>query len=173
MHEQPQDTVPLAERPPEERSRALARYRVLQPCIENDVPLTHVARHRGIPLRTVQRWLAQYRRDGFAGLARRQRSDRRQPHGLPPDLTQIIEGLALRKPPPTVALVHRQVRDMALRNGWPVPNYHRVYRIIKHLAPPWSPWPTMAVKPTGLRMIFFTDAKPKDPTISSRPIIPC
>jgi hypothetical protein len=55
MHEQPQDTVPLAERPPEERSRALARYRVLQPCIENDVPLTHVARHRGIPLRTVQR----------------------------------------------------------------------------------------------------------------------
>jgi putative transposase len=135
MHEQPQDTVPLAERPPEERSRALARYRVLQPCIENDVPLTHVARHRGIPLRTVQRWLAQYRRDGFAGLARRQRSDRRQPHGLPPDLTQIIEGLALRKPPPTVALVHRQVRDMALRNGWPVPNYHRVYRIIKHLAP--------------------------------------
>src|SRR5690349_20185207 len=104
MHEQPQDTVPLAERPPAERSRALARYRVLQPCIENDVPLTHVARHHGIPLRTVQRWLAQYRRDGFAGLARRPRRDRRQPHGLPSDLTQIIEGLALRKPPPTVAL---------------------------------------------------------------------
>jgi putative transposase len=94
MHEQPQDTVPLAERPPEERSRALARYRMLQPCIENDVPLTHVARHHGIPLRTVQRWLAQYRRDGFAGLARRQRCDRRQPHGLPPNLDPALVTLA-------------------------------------------------------------------------------
>jgi putative transposase len=135
MNGQPHDTLPLAARPPQERSRALERYRILQPCLEHDMPLTHVARHHGIPLRTVQRWLAQYRRNGFAGLARRQRSDRRQPHGLHPELTQMIEGLALRTPPPTVALVHRQVRDVALRNGWPVPNYHRVYRVIKHLAP--------------------------------------
>src|SRR5215217_19141 len=135
MNGQPHDTLPLVARPPKERSRALERYRILQPCVEHDMPLTHVARHHGIPLRTVQRWLAQYRRNGFAGLARRQRSDRSQPHGLHPELKQMIEGLALRKPPPTVALVHRQVRDMALRNGWPVPIYHRVYRVIKHLVP--------------------------------------
>jgi putative transposase len=135
MNGQPQDTLPLAARPPQERSRALQRYRMLQHCVEHDMPLTHVARHRGIPLRTVQRWLAQYRRNGFAGLARRQRSDHRQPHGLHPELTQMIEGLALRKPPPTVALVHRQVRDVALRNGWPAPNYHRVYRVMKHPGP--------------------------------------
>jgi putative transposase len=135
MNEQPHDTLPLAARPPQERSQALERYRMLQPCVEHDVPLTYVARHHDIPLRTAQRWLAQYRRDGFAGLARRRRSDRRHPHGLPPELTQMIEGLALRKPPPTVALVHRQVRDVALRNGWPVPNYHRVYRVMKHLDP--------------------------------------
>lgn len=94
------------------------------------MPLTHVARHHSLPLRPVQRWLAQYRRDGFAGLACRRRSDRSHPHGLHPELTQMIEGLALRKPPPTVALVHRQVRDVALRNGWPVPNYHWVYWVI-------------------------------------------
>ena len=88
-----------------------------------------------MPLRTAQRWLAQYRRDGFAGLARRERRDRGHPHGLPPELTQLIEGLALRTPPPTVALVHRQVCDVARRNGWPVPNYKRVYRVIKHLDP--------------------------------------
>ena len=82
-----------------------------------------------------QRWLAQYRRDSFAGLARRERRDRGHRPGLPPELTQMIEGLALRKPPPTVALVHRQVRDVALRNEWPVPNYKRVYRVIKHLDP--------------------------------------
>ncbi len=135
MIEQPQDILPLAALPPKERSQALERYRMLQPCVEHDMPLTHVARHHGMPLRTVQRWLAQYRRDGFAGLARRRRSDRRQSHGLQPELKQIIEGLALRKPPPTAALVHRQVSEVALRNGWPVPKYHRVYRIIKQLDP--------------------------------------
>jgi len=135
MHGQPQDPLPLAALSPHERERALERYRMLQPCVEHHVPLTHVARHHGIPLRTAQRWLAQYRREGFARLARRRRSDRGHPHGLPPELTQMIEGLALRTPPPTVALVHRQVCDLALRHGWPVPNYQRVYRIIKHLAP--------------------------------------
>jgi putative transposase len=108
---------------------------MLQPCVEHDVPLSHVARHHGIPLRTAQRWLARYRRDGFVGLARRERRDRGHPHGLPPELTQMFEGLALRHPPPTVALVHRQVRDVALRHGWPVPNYKRVYRVVKRLDP--------------------------------------
>ena len=34
-----------------------------------------------------------------------------------------------------MALVHRQVRDVALRNGWPVPNYYQVYRVVKQLEP--------------------------------------
>ena len=135
MPEQPPDLPPLAALSPAARTRALERYRLLQPCVEHDVPLTHVARHHGIPLRTAQRWLAQYRGHGLAGLARRTRRDRGHPHGLPPELTQMIEGLALRTPPPTVALVHRHVRDVALRNGWPIPNYKRVYRVIKHLDP--------------------------------------
>jgi len=135
MHGQPHDPLPLTALSPQERARALERYRMLQPCLEHHVPLTHVARQHGIPLRTAQRWLAQYRREGFVRLTRRPRRDRGQPHGLPPELTQIIEGLALRTPPPTVALVHRQVREIARQNGWPVPNYRRVYRIVKHLDP--------------------------------------
>jgi putative transposase len=135
MHAQPRDTQPLAMLSPAERSRALERYRLLQPCVEHGVPLTHVAGHHDVPLRTLQLWLVQYRREGLAGLARRRRRDRGQPHGLPPELRQLIEGLALRKPPPTAALVYRQVRDVAQHHGWPVPNYHRVYRIIKQLDP--------------------------------------
>jgi putative transposase len=127
--------APLAALSSEERTRALERYRILQPCIDDHMPLSHTARHHGVPLRTAQRWLAQYRRDGFAGLARHRRSDHKQPHGLQPELKALIEGLALRKPPPSAALVHRQVRDVALRNGWPIPNYHRVYRVIKQLDP--------------------------------------
>jgi putative transposase len=127
--------VVLASLSSEERSRAWERYRMLQPCVEHDVPLPHITRQHGIALRTLERWLAQYRRHGLAGLARHGRSDRGQPRGLRPELKELIEGLALRKPPPPVTLVQRQVKGVALRNGWPVPNYQRVYRVVKQLDP--------------------------------------
>ena len=135
MSEQPEAPRPLTALSPQERDHALERYRILQPCVEHDVPLRHVARQHGIPLRTAARWLAQYRHHGLVGLARRGRRDRGHGRGLPLQLKELIEGLALRKPPPTVALVHRQVSEVARRNGWPVPTYKRVYRIIKQLDP--------------------------------------
>jgi len=94
-----------------------------------------VARQQGLPLRTVQRWLAQYRRAGLAGLARHGRSDRGYQRRLQAELKPVIEGFALRKPPPTVAFVHRQVCEVARQHDWPVPTYQSVYRVVKHLDP--------------------------------------
>jgi transposase-like protein len=65
MPEQSQDLLPLTALPPQERDRALERYRILQPCVEHDAPLKRVAHQHGIPLRTAARWLAQYRRYGL------------------------------------------------------------------------------------------------------------
>jgi putative transposase len=135
MDEQHPDIAPLCALSDAERARALERYRVLQLCVEHDVPLTHVARHHGLPLRTVQRWFARYRHAGLAGLARRGRSDRGHQRRLQAELKQVIEGFALRTPPPTVAFVHRQVCAVALQHGWPVPTYQCVYRVVKHLDP--------------------------------------
>src|SRR5262245_17155470 len=135
MDEHSHNIPSLAALPTSERTRALERYQLLQPCVEHGMPLTHVARHHGIALRTAQRWLALYRRDGFAGLVRRGRSDRGQRRGLHSELKQAIEGLALCKPPTTIALVHRPVRDIAPRHGWTVPNYKHVYRVVHQLDP--------------------------------------
>ena len=41
----------------------------------------------------------------------------------------LIEGLALRKPAAPAAHVHRQVTEVAERDGWPVPSYATVYAI--------------------------------------------
>jgi leucine-zipper of insertion element IS481 len=112
MNRPPQDSMPLAALPPAERTRALARYRVLQPCVEHAVPLTQVAHQQGVPLRTGERWLARYRREGLAGLAHRRRRDRGQRRCVSSERTAAIEGLALRKPPPTAAV---QVCDVARR----------------------------------------------------------
>ena len=114
---------------------ALARYDLLRPCVEGGISLTEVARTQCLPRRTVQRWLAQYRHAGLVRLARRGRSDQGSARALLPECKEVIEGLALRKPPPSVALVHRQACEIARQQGWEVPAYHGVYRVIRQLDP--------------------------------------
>jgi hypothetical protein len=40
---------------------------------------------------------------------------------MPPELQLLIEGLALRRPPSTIATVHWQAAEVAREQGWPVP----------------------------------------------------
>ncbi len=118
-----------------ERNRALERFRLLRPYLEEGVPLTQLAKRHNLALRTAQRWVERYRKHGLVGLARRPRADRGQRRQLPPKLQQLIEGLALRTPPTTVASVHRQVTAIAAQHGWPLPSYRCVYEVVKHLNP--------------------------------------
>src|SRR5262249_47047068 len=126
---------PLSTLTEAERAVALARYRLIQPCLEQGVPLAQVAKHHGLGRRTGQRWVARYHTPGLAGLTRRGRADRGHSRHLRPELKDAIEGLALRPPAPTAAFVHRQVADIATRHGWPIPSYLCVYKVIKQLDP--------------------------------------
>ena len=80
---------------------AVARFRLLRPHLEDGVPL---ARWRAKP--RDRRGPPSAGRGatgrGLAGLARRSRADRGSPASFPP-LRELIEGLALQTPPPTVA----------------------------------------------------------------------
>ena len=49
------------------------------------------------------------------------------------DLVNLIEGMALRRPPPKIAQVHREAVRIAEERGWPAPSYPVVYRIIAGL----------------------------------------
>jgi len=99
------------------------------------VPLTTIARAGPHALRTLRAWVTRYRRDGLAGLVRQPRADRGVPHRLPPEMRLLIEGLALRQPPPTAAHVHRQIARIAGEQGWPVPSYRTVAACIQRLDP--------------------------------------
>ena len=57
------------------------------------------------------------------------------PFRFPEPLPLLIEGLALRKPAASAAHVHRQVTEVAEREGWPVPSYATVYAIIRDVDP--------------------------------------
>ena len=131
----------MPERPPltslteAQRVQAQQRFALLRPHLEDGVPLPHLARQHGLNGRTLERWLARYRRDGLAGLVQRRRADLGGHRSLHPDLVRLIEGLALTRPPPSAAFVHRQVALVATRQGWRVPSYRTVAAIIAHLDP--------------------------------------
>src|SRR3954452_7336991 len=83
-------TASPAGRGEEGQARAMARFAVLRPHLEEGVPLARAAGEAGMPLRTAQRWLARYRRAGLAGLARPVRSDAGA-HRAPSELVALVE----------------------------------------------------------------------------------
>ena len=111
-----------------------ARWRILRLHVEDGIPLSALARETGISLRSLERWHARYRADGYAGLETGQRSDAGA-HHLPGELVRLIEGLALSKPRPAIATIHRKVTDICGTRGWPVPSYGVVRSIAGALDP--------------------------------------
>ena len=127
-------TASLAGRGEEGQARAMARFAVLRPHLEEGVPLARAAGEAGVPMRTAQRWLARYRRDGLAGLARPVRSDAGA-HRAPSELVALVEGSGLKRPRSSAAAVHRRVRDVATARGWRAPSYGTVHAILSRLDP--------------------------------------
>jgi putative transposase len=116
------------------RSEVARRYEVLRPHLEDDVPLARAAREADLPLRTAQRWLARFRQDGTAGLARAERADRGH-RRLPDDLIRTVEGMALARPPPSAATIHRRLIDLAAERDWPMPAPRTVRAIVAGIDP--------------------------------------
>jgi putative transposase len=54
---------------------------------------------------------------------------------LPEDLVAAIEALALRRPPPTTAYVHRRVIDLARNRDLPAPSYSTVRSAVAAIDP--------------------------------------
>lgn len=129
-----QGEVPFAEVPATSYADAMRRFAVLRPHLEENVSLAATAKHADVPLRTAQRWLARYRTDGLAGLARVPRSDSGH-RRLMSELAQLIEGMALHKPRLSIAAIHRRVRSLAEKQNWTAPSYGSVYAIVRGLDP--------------------------------------
>lgn len=129
--DEPPDLTALSET---EREQALTRFRVLQPHLEGRASLRALAQRQKVTLRTLQRWLARYRRSGLAGLARQRRADRGRPR-MDPEVQRLIEGLALQKTRPSAAAIHRQIAELSAQHGWAVPSYDCVYDVVRHLDP--------------------------------------
>src|SRR6266446_7826568 len=126
---------PLTSLSEAQRTQALERFALLRPALEGQIPQTQLAREQQIPLSTIQRWIKQYREKGLAGLANTSRSDKGKSRRLSTEAVTLIEGLALQTPPRSMASIHRQVVEIAEKQGWRPPSYDQVRQIIKGLDP--------------------------------------
>jgi putative transposase len=105
------------------RKVALERFRLLQPHFEQNRPLRSVAHEAGIPYRTAQRWVARYQQFGLGALTRKRRADSGARRVISARFREIIEGLALQKPPLPISALVRQARQLANDLDESVPSY--------------------------------------------------
>ncbi|MEU7766141.1 Mu transposase C-terminal domain-containing protein [Nocardia sp. NPDC049190] len=116
-----------------DRRQAMRRFEVLRPHLEDDVPLTSTAAETGVSLQTAQRWPHRYRTGRLAALApaRRKSTGRR----TDPELVRLIEGMALRRPRPSLAVITRRAARVAAEQGWVPVSYTTVRSIVTALDP--------------------------------------
>src|SRR6266567_3605999 len=131
----PEALFPLTALSEAQRAQALERFAIIRPAVDKEVTQAQVARTHQIPASTVQLWIKRYREKGLAGLANAARSDKGKSRRLPTDAVGFIEGLALHTPPRSMASIHRQVVEVAKKQGWKPPSYDRVRQIIKSIDP--------------------------------------
>lgn len=128
------DRGQFADYPAAARAQALAHFAQLRPHLEEGVPLTALARQLNVPLRTLQYRLHAYHAYGMVGLCRPRRANP-APRRTAAELVQLIEGLALRNPPPSAASIYRQIRPIAAQHGWAMPTSRTVRAIVAGIDP--------------------------------------
>lgn len=116
-----------------DQEKALGKYRKLLPHLSQGVPLARIAESENLSVSTLQRWLRGYKKLGLSALSPKVRSDKGERRKFEPELQSLIEGLWLRKPAPTIAFVHRTVKEICAREDWACPSYSSVYDIIKKI----------------------------------------
>ena len=110
------------------------RMAVLRRHLHDAVPLGEAATDAGISIRTARRWLARYRADGPAGLARPTRPEAGK-RTFPKELVELVEGMALLKPPPSIVTIHRRLAAIVDERKWRMPSYGSVRDIVRRIDP--------------------------------------
>ena len=112
----------------------MERWRVLRLHVEDQIPLAVLARDTGISARTLQRWHHLYRAGGVASLDPHARIDKGV-RRTTAETVAFIEQLALTRPRPSLATLHRLAVTDAQARELPAPSYATVRQIVQALDP--------------------------------------
>ncbi len=113
--------------------RQLELYRLIERHLNQGVPIRRVAEEAGMTERQFYRLLKSYRTRGFAGISRKARKDAGGRKVVTEVLQQLIEGLCLQRPKPSLSWVHKQVVQYCTKEGLKAPSYSVVWRIYEDI----------------------------------------
>ncbi|MGB0985196.1 MAG: Mu transposase C-terminal domain-containing protein [Saprospiraceae bacterium] len=114
---------------------AFNKYQIIRPYLEQGVSLSRIAKTKDLNLKTLSRWVKKYKISGLKGLERKPRSDKGKRKLITKELEEIIEALILKKPPLSLAAIHRKAVEIAKKGKFQLPTYRVVWDIAHQLDP--------------------------------------
>jgi len=160
------------DRTPDTRIAEVAkRLAVLRRHLDDEVPLARAAADTGVFVRTARRWLTRYRAAGPARLGRPRRPEAGT-RKFAQELVELIEGMALLKPPLSVATIHRRAGAVAIGKGWRAASYGSVRDIVRQLNPALLTLAHEGRSRSGTGSIWYIGIGPNDQTRRGRPTTP-
>jgi putative transposase len=108
---------------------ALSKYLIIKPYLEQESSLSSISTDSGVALRTLQRWIAQYRKNGLQNLDRKRRSDLGTYRKITNKTKGIIEGLFLYKQNISIANITRRTNEYCKEQSITPANYYTVRKV--------------------------------------------
>ena len=112
---------------------ALAMSKLLARYFEGEATVSQIAREAKLSTRSVWRKIKAVDSRGLKGLHRACRSDKGARRRLSAELQEVIEGLFLKTPKPTVTWVWEQVVEACIKNKLKAPSYSLVAQVCRQL----------------------------------------
>ena len=133
MQENHQELASVSKLSEQQRDIALNKYNIIKQFLQNDKTLTKICEDNKLPLRTAREWVDNYRRYGFIGLARKDRSDKGVRRSCSQELQSFIEGLYLKMPYLSIKNIYKKTKEYAGKHNFPCPSYRTCCHIVKEM----------------------------------------
>lgn len=114
---------------------AKARYDIIAPVLNGQLPIQVVMGQNGLSRRTIERWMKSFHNQGFEGLAPKKRYDRCRARPKNREWKVLAQALALSRPAYTIKHIQRWLLAQARRRNLPPPAYHTVCRWVHQIDP--------------------------------------
>ena len=111
----------------------MEKYNVISAYLKKESSLSNIASTININLRTLQRWVKDYKTNGLLGLSRKKRKDSGNYRSVQNNLKDAIEGLALKKENISVATITRIVNEYCIEQKLNAVNYYTIRKVIKKI----------------------------------------
>ncbi|MEH7079882.1 DDE-type integrase/transposase/recombinase, partial [Bacillus velezensis] len=116
----------------EEKEKAMEKYQITRPYLEDQIPLNKIAVHSNYSIRTMRYWLKQYRDNGLVGLIKKQRRDKGNME-LDEKVRALVKKLFLKNKNLSLTAIHRKTIAWCKENKMEEPSYYQVRKIVKEI----------------------------------------